>query len=227
MNLELLKTLCILYNIHMDQYVQPFLEFIKILPIDLNQIVPEFNYDNPVLILADAVLSMNRKYEAFVIPRIRHLEKANITTLNQLDALITQRGIEAFAQVWNYNDPRRVEILQHLAEKFLQIKVAYRLDNDLEALRRWGKEAKPEEWESFGVKGIAFTTYQYLRILCGANTVKPDIHIKRAFVEAVGKSLPLEEIVKVVEETAKQMNIPAQQLDYALWSYYSQRKTTS
>lgn len=192
--------------------------------MDLDQKVSEFNYSNPVLILVDAVLSMNRKYEAFVVPRIKHLEKSNITSLDQLNTIITQNGIEAFAQVWNYNDPKRVEILQNLAQKFSQLKEQYGLSDDLETLHKWGKEAKPEEWTTFGVKGIAFTTYQYLRILCGANTVKPDIYIQRAFKEAIGKSRPLEEIVEVVEETAKQMNIAAQQLDYALWSYYSQSK---
>ncbi len=204
-------------------YVQPFLEFIKTLPLDLDQNVSEFNYTNPVLILADAVLSMNRKYEAFVVPRIKHIEKSNITSLNKLDTVIAQNGVDAFAQVWNYNDPRRVEILQNLAQKFLHLKEQYGLSDDLETLHKWGKEAKREEWVTFGEKGIAFTTYQYLRILCGANTVKPDIYIQRAFKEAIGKSRPLEEIVEVVEETAKLMNIQAQQLDYALWSYYSQK----
>lgn len=207
----------------MNQYVQPFSDFIKTLPLDLDQKVSEFNYTNPVLILADAVLSMNRKYEGFVVPRIKHIEKSNIHSLNQLNVIITQNGIEAFAQVWNYNDPRRVEILQNLAQKFLYLKEQYGLTDDLETLHRWGKEAKPQEWTTFGVKGIAFITYQYLRILCGANTIKPDIHIKRAFIEAIGKSRPLEEIVEVIEETAKQMNIQAKHLDYALWSYYSQR----
>lgn len=208
----------------MNQYVQPFLNFIKTLPLDLDQKVTEFNYANPVLILADAVLSMNRKYEAFVVPRIKNLEKSNITSLNQLNTIITQNGIEAFTQVWNYNDPKRVEILQSLTQKFLQLKEQYGLSDDLETLHRWGKEAKPEEWIKFGVKGIAFTTYQYLRILSGANTIKPDIHIKRVFVDAVGKSKPLEEIVEVVEVTATRMNIQAKQLDYALWSYYSQKE---
>lgn len=207
----------------MNQYVQPFSEFINTLPLNLDQEVSEFNYTNPVLILADAILSMNRKYEAFVVPRIKHLEKSNIISLDQLDTIITQNGIEAFVQRWNYNDPKRVEILQILAKKFLQLKKEYELADDLETLHKWGNETKRQEWTSFGVKGIAFTTYQYLRILCGANTAKPDIYIQRAFKEAIGKSRPLEEIVEVVEETAKQMNIPAQQLDYALWSYYSQK----
>ncbi len=166
---------------------------------------------------------MNRKYEAFVVPRIKHLEKSNITSLDLLNMIITENGAEAFAQVWNYNDPKRVEILQNLVQKFLQLKKQYGMLDDLETLHKWGKEAKPEEWTTFGIKGIAFATYQYLRILCGANTVKPDIYIQRVFKAAIGKSRPLEEIVEVVEEAAKQMNIPAQQLDYALWSYYSQR----
>lgn len=201
----------------------PFLRHIKTLPLDLGQNVPEFHYANPVLILVDCVLSMNRKYEGFVVPRIKLIENANITSLKQLDDIIKQEGIEGFAHVWNYSDQRRVEILENLIKKFLKLKEQYGLSGDLETLQKWGKRAKPEEWKTFGVKGIAFTTYQYLRILCGANTIKPDIHIKRAFVEGVGENRPLEEIVEVIELTAKQLHVSASQLDYALWSYYSKR----
>jgi len=203
-----------------DSYIPQFLAFVKTLPLDFKR---ELNYTNPVLILADAVLSMNRKYKTFVIPRIELLRKAGITSLTQLNNLITQEGIEEFTKVWNYNDPKRVKILQSLAEKFLKLKEQYGLADDLETLHKWGIETESEVWTSFGIKGIGFVTYQYLRILCGASTVKPDIWIERVFVEAVGKSRPLGEIIEVVKETAKQMNMPAQQLDNALWRYYSER----
>ncbi|KKW12689.1 MAG: hypothetical protein UY50_C0004G0010 [Parcubacteria group bacterium GW2011_GWA2_49_9] len=206
-----------------NTYTQQFLGFVKTLPLNLDKKASEFNYTNPVLILADAVLSMNRKYEAFVVPRIKHIEKSNIVSLNQLNTIITQGGIESFAHVWNYSDPKRVEILLKLTQRFLKLKEQYGLSDDLETLHKWGKEAKPKEWVMFGVKGIAFTTFQYLRILCGGNTIKPDIHIKRAFLEAVGKNRPLEEIVEVIEETATYMNLQAKQLDYALWSFYSKK----
>lgn len=208
----------------MNSCIISFSSFLKKLPLDYNKNVAEFAYSNPILILCDAVLSMNRKYEGFVVPRIKLIEKSNINTLTQLNNIITQGGIEAFSKVWNYKDPKRVEILQNLTRKFLQLKEYYKLDNDLDVLHEWGASTKPQEWESFGIKGIGFTTYQYLRILCGANTIKPDVHIKRAFLEGVGVNKPLGEIVEVIEETAKHLNIQAKQLDYALWSYYSNKK---
>ena len=97
-----------------SQYVPPFLAFIKTLPLDFKENISEISYSNPILILADAVLSMNRKYNAFVVPRIKHLEKSGVTSLAQLDDLITKNGTGGFAEVWNYNDPKRAEILHNL-----------------------------------------------------------------------------------------------------------------
>src|SRR5215204_2969975 len=168
----------------MNQYVAPFLAFVKTLPLDVEQHVEEFHYTNPVLIIADATLSMNRQYKIFVVPSIKLIEEQNITSLRQLDNMITQGGVEAFAKVWRYNHPQRVHILHNIERKFLDISNQYRL-SELESLRKWGSESKPGEWVNFGVSGIGFTTYQYLRILCAASTVKPDIHIQRGFRNAV------------------------------------------
>jgi hypothetical protein len=187
----------------MNQYTSELIAFVKTLPLDLNQDVREHHYTNPVIIVADAVLSINRQYEAFVVPRLERLERSGITSLEQLDSACTQYGIHGFATVWNYNHPERVVMLQDLVRKFLTIKQQYEASDDLEAMHRWGKEARPADWASFGVKGIGFTTYQYLRILCGANTTKPDVHIKQAFVEATGKSRSVAEIVTVIEEAAQ------------------------
>lgn len=61
--------------------------------------------------------------------------------------------------------------------------------------------------------------------MCGADTTKPDIHLKRAVKDGTGKNLSPEEVVQVVEETAKKLDVKARQLDYALWGYYSRRSS--
>ena len=206
----------------MDQDVLTFVDFVERLSLDIDRTPPEFSYPNPVLVLVDTVLSVNRKYDAFVVPRIKLIQEQGIASLAQVDQMITDKGAEAFADVWSYRHPQRVEMLQQLVKKFLLLTSEYGL-SELETLKRWGAESTAEGALSFGVTGIGFTTYQYLRILCGANTVKPDRHIQRAFIDAVGRSRPLVDIVEVVEKAATRLNVPARQLDYALWRYYSEK----
>ncbi len=55
-----------------------FLHYVNSLNLDFNQTPGEFDYDNPVLILVDAVLSMNRKYDSFVVPRVELIRKSGI-----------------------------------------------------------------------------------------------------------------------------------------------------
>jgi hypothetical protein len=206
-----------------EGWVKNFTNYVKSLKLDFNQHTSEFNYSNPVLILIDAVLSMNRKYDSFVVPRIEIIKKSGIKTLEGALQTIEKEGVSGFCKIWNYNHPERVEILKRLINKYLLVKKELKIDDDLTALKEWGRKSTVENYEDFNVKGIGFVTYQYLRLMCGADTTKPDIHLKRAVKEGTGQSLSEAETVQVVELTAKEIKVKARQLDYALWRYYSKR----
>lgn len=205
----------------MKALVEEFCRFVERLPLDFNQEPGEFVYESAVLILVDAVLSINRRYDSFVIPRVGLMRKEGIKTLEELKTKIKNDGEEKFCEVWDYNHPDRVWILKRLVEKFLKIKEELGVSDDLEALHKWGKQSKIEDFKHFDVKGIGFTTFQYLRMMCGADTTKPDVHLKRAVRDGIGVTLSEPEIVRIVEAIAKRLKIPTRQLDYALWTYYS------
>ncbi len=209
----------------MQTPVNIFLHYVNSLNLDFNQAPNEFNYDNLVLILVDAVLSMNRKYDSFVVPRVELIRKSGIKTLEQALQTIEDEGVKGFCRIWNYNHPDRVEILKRLINKCIEIKKELKINDGLTALQAWGKQSTIRDYKKFNVKGFGFTTFQYLRLMCGADTIKPDIHLKRAVKDGTGKNLSLEEVVQIVEETAKQLNVKARQLDYALWRYYSKRSS--
>lgn len=204
-----------------SQKVVLFTDFVRKLPLDYDKIPGEFYYDNPVSILADATLSINRHYKNFVVPRVQLIRESGITSLKDLVELIDRVGIQNMSEFWNYKHPERVIILQQLAEKFLQHKEKYQLDSEMETLYEWGKESSVDGYQDFRVKGIGFTTFQYIRILCGADTVKPDVHIKRSVELAASKTRSLGEVVEIVEKTAMNVGVSARRLDYALWDYYS------
>lgn len=200
-----------------------FGNYVLSLNLDFSQKPGEFDYDNPILILVDAVLSMNRKYDSFVVPRVELIRKSGIKTLEEVLIIIENKGINGFCEIWNYNHPERVEILKRLANKFLQIKTELKVTDDLATLKEWAKQSSATNYPKFGVRGIGFVTYQYLRLMCGADTTKPDVHLKRAVKEGTGQKLPEAKVVQIVELTAKKINVKARQLDYALWRYYSKR----
>lgn len=207
----------------MQTLVDNFANYVKSLNLDFNQTPGEFDYDNPVLILVDAVLSMNRRYDSFVVPRVELMRKSGIKTLEQALQVIEDKGTDGFCKIWNYKHPERVEILKRLINKYLQVKKNLKIDDGLMVLKEWAKKSTVSDYKNFNIKGIGFVTYQYLRLMCGADTTKPDVHLKRAVKEGTGRNLSETEVVQVVEQTAKKFNVKARQLDYALWSYYSKR----
>jgi len=198
-----------------------FCNFIKKLSLEFGNLPEEFDYDNPPLILIDAVLSINRRYREFVVPRIELMKGENIKTLEELRRKIDDLGKDGFCELWNYNHPDRVRMLSDLTDKFLKIKKEFRLSDDLQVLHKWGKQSKVSDSHDFNIRGIGFTTFQYLRLLCKADTTKPDRHILRAVKEGIGQNVPELEAVDIIEKAAKKLNIPVRQLDYALWKHYS------
>lgn len=62
--------------------------------------------------------------------------------------------------------------------------------DDLELLQTWAENADPEQYRSDpvgDVHGIGPATFQYLRMIAGADTVKPDIQVKKFITELESK----------------------------------------
>jgi len=186
--------------------------------LDYSVTPEEFGYPNPVLVLMDAVLSINRKYDAFVVPRIRGFSEQypEVTTLRRLKILIDAHGHRSFDVVWNYNHPDRVRILDELTCHFLELQRAQGIDGEMETMQSWARTGN-----NLPVSGIGFRTTQYLRMMLGTSTVKPDVHIQRAVRDAVGRSLPDRTIVQVVEAAARRLKVEATSLDHAIWKRYA------
>jgi mycofactocin precursor len=201
--------------------VKKFMDFVRSLDLNYDLVPGEFGYNNAVLVLVDAVLSINRQYKSFVVPRVEIMRCSGIQTLEELLGVIEEVGIDGFCGVWKYKHPERVEILRDLAIRCLEIKEVLNIEDDLEALNEWGKTSKTEDFDGFGIKGFGFTTFQYLRLLCGSDTTKPDVHLKRAIEFAVERKCNLKEVVEIVEQTGRKMGVGVRQLDYAIWNHYS------
>jgi hypothetical protein len=192
------------------------------LPLEIDNYEDGYEYNNPVLTLVDAVLSINRNYNNFVKPRLEIIKTSGISSFDQLKDRLDE-GAESFMEFWNYNHLERVDILKNLLSFYISFKKKNNLDNDIETLNLWAEQSSVESFKEWNIKGIGFTTYQYLRMLCGADTVKPDIHIFRVIEKALGRKLSTKDCVLLIERTSKEMNVSARSLDHAIWLYSSSK----
>lgn len=177
------------------------------------------NYPNVVLVCIDAVLSINRKYYKFVVPRITYFQEnyGNITTLEQLSNLIKEKGIEGFSECWNYKHNDRVETLEYLVNKLMEISKKYKGNTEIEKLKTWANETLPTDYKKFNVKGIGLATYQYIRMMLGASTVKPDVHIKRTISNILNRNVSDIESINLFEQACKELKVDTATIDHNLW----------
>ena len=177
------------------------------------------NYKSAVLVCLDATLSINRKYYTFVVPRITYSQNKypNILRLADLVELINTVGIEGFSECWNYNHAERVRILYDLCNRLIEISNLYKEDDELISLRKWASDASVLDYDKFGVSGIGFATYQYIRMLLGANTVKPDVHIKNKISEIVGRKINDMYAVELFESACKDLKLSISDVEHHIW----------
>ena len=185
------------------------------------------NYTNAVLICIDAVLSINRKYYSFVVPRIKNFQEnySNIDTLLKLKELIKSSSIQQFSKIWDYNHPQRFEVLTNLVEKLIDCSNIKDLDSsesELKKLRSWARSTNVYDYKNFNVRGIGITTYQYIRMLLGTKTVKPDTHIKKYIFSVLNKNLNEYDIIDIFEKACKSENIDIAKADHSLWKQCAQ-----
>jgi len=179
----------------------------------------EFGYSNPVLICLDAVLSINRRYYSFVVPRIRYFEESypQIQTLGQISDLIADLGYEGFHVVWRYRHVERARTLDSLVNRFVLYRFHLGETDDLRAMKHWARTSSVVSHGSLGVPGIGLATFQYLRMMLGVSTVKPDVHIKRAVSAALGRRVTDLEAISLVERASDVLGLPATLVDHNLW----------
>lgn len=200
-----------------------FITYINSLKLDFLKRSVGFGYDNPVIILIDAVLSIKRHYDPFVSSRLKYFRNnyPNINSLSKLRSLIDEKGIDGFADVWNYNHQKRVEILSDLVNFFISYRNINNMEDDLTAMKKWAHEANLLDKKVLPVDGIGFATTQYIRMMLGVSTVKPDVHILRSIYDGTGEKMSGNKAVLFIEEVAKKMNLSPTTLDHAIWKHYS------
>lgn len=117
----------------------------------------------------------------------------------------------------NYNDARRERTLRGIADYLLTIGPSYAGATEWERLTAWAQSARPADAASIGVKGFGLAGFQYLRMLLGAQTTKPDIHIIRYVSEIVGRRLMDWDALLLLEKASAKAGLPLREVDGEIW----------
>jgi hypothetical protein len=124
-----------------------------------------------------------------------------------------EAGNTVLAQhLWGYNFWTRAQQLRELARYFRSIGVIHQ-----EQLRQWALRSMFKNDFEDRVKGLGPAVYQWLVMRQGADTVKPDVHVRRYTEAAVGRKLTDQDVIELTTKAARSIGIKAFELDWRIW----------
>lgn len=190
--------------------------------------IPASNYDwrNPSLNIIDCVLSLNRNYTKVVKPRVIKFKTKNPDCFSIEDLLkVFQKYDNKFDEFTitelNYNHADRGRIIFDVSQFLLQEISNDTVGDQLQKLETWAKKTRPENAYSVGIKGFGLSGFQYLRMLFGAQTTKPDVHIRNFLSKILNKNIADIQALNILEKAALQIELPLRDLDYEIWKSQS------
>ena len=114
----------------------------------------------------------------------------------------------------------RVGLMRQLLRYFEDQKVT-----DQSALREWAERSEfKRDFEGRvriqargRTQGLGIAVYNWLVMRQRVPSIKPDVHVTRFFQRVLDRGLNDQEIVSLGMEAAKQMGVPAHELDWRIW----------
>lgn len=181
-----------------------------------------YGWQPHVLNVISCVLSLFRRYDPFVVPRVEAFLTAHpeVLTLDELRTLIASYSTPAdFSRIeLRYDDGRRADTLLGVADYLLDVQSEHEGMTERQRLESWAHWARPGDYLSVGVKGFGLAGFQYLRMLYGAQTTKPDVHIIRFVSDELGRPVVDDvQALYLMERAAPLAQLPLREVDGLIW----------
>ncbi len=194
----------------------------EILNIEIPSEQQPFGWNVPSLNIIDCVLSLGRKYEGFTKPRVAMFKDNNpqclrIEDLNEL--MESYDSDDDFGKnELNYKHADRMRVIRQLSEYLLlEIPATETLSDQIQECHKWAVDTRPGDSFFLGIRGFGLAGFQYLRMLFGAQTSKPDTHIIGFVQDTIGRKVTAVQALYVMEKVSKKLALPLRSIDHEIW----------
>jgi hypothetical protein len=120
----------------------------------------------------------------------------------------------------------KAALVQEVARKLVDAGVSSRDDV---AVSPSGEQYELQKKAWTGVHGLGWVTFEYFRLLCGAETAKPDIMIHRWLADALGRDVDGGTALAMIKDLATELGrrwdveVSARAVDHTIWFHQSGR----
>jgi len=184
---------------------------------------------NVILMIVDASFdSIGLNYFHSVVPKVEYFRQQFIET-NQIITLEDLENTEYFKlqQIWK--NRRSWHMAKSIASYLGYLKKDKNL-NDKEAFLCWARSSQLENWhlDPIGqINGVGLTSYQYLRMMGGIDTVMPDKIVKRVISNILSEAnikLPKSdlEFIYLMDDLARETGYRPIELCWMTWLIQSE-----
>lgn len=181
---------------------------------------------SPALCVIDCVLSLNRNYDKFVVPRLKKFgqEWPQVESFTQLQTLIKKypSSDDFVRSELYYNDKTRANMLASVVDWIVGICGNGDTDEQRSYMKEWAKNSNFRV-SSPNIRHFGLSGFQYLRMLFGADTTKPDIHICRFVAAVIGRKVSDYQALNLLERATAEAGVSIRDLDTTIWEMSARR----
>ncbi len=169
------------------------------------------------LMVVDVVGSMRRKYKEYVVPKLlpSYVEKAKDLSLATLANT---------PPVWMKLKTGEAGVMSLVARELIAHGKRNALGSDEDICKHWAMSGNYGR-EVIDIKGIGPALHEYLRMLCGADTLKVDVRVINGLV-GLGINANLftsDGLLEVCNAIAKDVGCTLIELDQIIWHLFGNK----
>jgi hypothetical protein len=175
----------------------------------------------PAIRVVECVLSLRARFYSVVVPRVKSFARTQpqVQTCGDLVNAITTAGgpLLFIRSCLDFDSEKRGRTLLGVAGYLHRQQLGFQGDTEVARLEQWAKSVAPDDYRSAGIPGFGIAGFQYMRMLFGADTTKPDVHIVGYISDAVGRQVSQAEAWKLLAAINTLTGVPVRTYDAFIW----------
>ena len=187
---------------------------------------------SPAVKVINSVLSLRRPYRTVVKPRLDAFQENNPDVIQVSDLVNLMARYDTpydfLKAELDFGSELKATAIDDVVEKLCGIINASPSVPEEDAIRQWALHANPGGYRVWKITNFGIAGFQWLRVLFGADTVKPDTHILNFLADTLNERFPQTsykkklEAVGLIEEASAHSEFSARDIDRIIWLFMSE-----
>ena len=186
---------------------------------------------SPAVKVINSVLSLRRPYATVVKPRLDAFQENNpdVIQVSDLVNLMARYDPYDFLKAeLDFRSELKATAIDGVVKQLCGIIDASPSVPEEDAIRQWALQANPGGYRVWKITNFGIAGFQWLRVLFGADTAKPDTHILNFLADTLNEEFPQTsekkklEAVELIEEASAHSEFSARDIDRIIWIFRSE-----